>query len=135
LRTVTVGAAKEVESRVARQATDHILGDIVEACGYGEMSRRPQAVFVFIYPYFFASSKSWNSVNIRRRERLYKQGTVFDRTMTADYSAPLGVSAEIAVFAPNCVSWSECWDGKERRKQSRREKRGLVREILERERV
>ncbi len=27
---------------------------------------------------------------------------------------------------PNCVSWSECWDGKERRKQCGREKRGLA---------
>jgi len=64
------------------------------------------------------------------------------------YGAPLGtkpervISAEIAVFGPNCVSWSECWHGKERRKQSQREKTGvvivwerLVREILERERV
>jgi hypothetical protein len=40
-----------------------------------------------------------------------------------DYGAPLGtkpervISAEIAVVAPNCVSWSECWDGKEGRKQ------------------
>jgi hypothetical protein len=48
------------------------------------------------------------------------------------YGAPLGtkpervISAEIVVFDPNRVSWSECWDGKERRKQSGREKGGLV---------
>ncbi len=53
-------------------------------------------------------------------------------TVVQYYGTSLGkkpervISAEPAVFAPNSVPWSECWDGKERRKQSGREKRGLV---------
>jgi hypothetical protein len=35
------------------------------------------------------------------------------------------ISAEIAVFVPNCVSWSECWDGEERQKQSLGKTTGL----------
>ncbi len=46
------------------------------------------------------------------------------RTLAQDHWKRLGTRQ---VFAPNCVSWSECSDGKERRKQSGREKRAVTR--------